>query len=152
MTRSVIPTHNSPNWAIPLYATSKHALVGFVRSVAPMFAVDDIRVNAILPVMIATNLMPEQLRAEWDEAQLTPMATALKAYDTFLDDESMIGQTVELTLEELVFKQRPEYSNANVSWMFSQTELWEKVSEPLLPRPPGRNVARKKIDHVIYTK
>lgn len=105
-----------------------------------MFAVDGITINAICPVLVATNLMPEHVRDAWDKTQLTPMTTAMRAYDTFLDNKSMTGQTVELALDDLVFKQPPEYSTANVRWMFEQTELWEKAVGGLLPRPPGQNV------------
>jgi 15-hydroxyprostaglandin dehydrogenase (NAD) len=128
-----------PNHCIPLYTTSKHGLVGFVRATAPVFAGMGITINAILPTMIETNLMPKHVRPLWDRNQLTPMSTALKAFDTFLADDEMTGQTVELTLDQLIFSKQQAYSTPNSKWMCEEHELWEKAAEPLLPKPPGQN-------------
>ena len=101
---------------------------------------ENLTINAICPVMIATNIMPEQYRHLWDPAQMTPVSTALKAYDTFLGDDSMTGQTVELALDNLHFQEKPAYTNENARWMFREQKLWEQACEPLLPRPVGQNV------------
>lgn len=130
------------NHVLPLYTASKHALVGFVRATAPVYAGMGITINAILPVLIETNLMPEPLRPLWDRTQLTPMATALKAFDTFLADDKMTGQTVELTLDELVFSQQQAYSTPNARWMCEEHKLWEMAGEPLMPHPPGQNLTK----------
>lgn len=46
----------------PLYAMSKHAVVGLVRSLAPALAKRDIRINAICPGGIDTAIIPEAQR------------------------------------------------------------------------------------------
>jgi hypothetical protein len=51
----------------------------------------------------------------------------------------LTGQTLELTLDDVVFKQQPEYSKPNTKWMFGMMGMWEEVCEPLLPRKPGEN-------------
>ncbi|MGH3616155.1 MAG: SDR family NAD(P)-dependent oxidoreductase [Pseudonocardia sp.] len=43
----------------PLYALTKHALIGYVRSVAPTLAVDDIQVNAVCPGFVDTPLLAD---------------------------------------------------------------------------------------------
>ena len=48
----------------PLYAMSKHAVTGLVRSVAPILAVRQIRLNAICPGGIDTAIIPEAQRTE----------------------------------------------------------------------------------------
>ncbi|KAK3111683.1 hypothetical protein LTR53_012815 [Teratosphaeriaceae sp. CCFEE 6253] len=129
-----------PNHCLPLYTATKHALVGLVRATAPVFAGMGITINAILPVMIETNLMPEALRVRWDSAQLTPMDTALKAIDKILGDSQLTGQTIELSLDQLVFSKQQAYSTANARWMCEDNhELWELACEPLLPKAPGKN-------------
>lgn len=138
ITSSCLGVYSNP--ALPLYTASKHALVGFVRSTAPVFAGSRITINALLPVMIETNLMPEPVRPLWDSKQLTPMSTALKAFDTFLGDDSMTGQTVELALDQLVFNKQQGYATANSKWMCEEHKLWETACEPLMPRPPGDNI------------
>lgn len=127
------------NHALPLYTSSKHALVGFVRATAPVFAGMNISINAILPTLIETNLMPEAIRPLWDRKQLTPMRTALDAVDAFMKDEKTTGQTVELCLDQLVWSQQKEFATANSKWMCQERELWEMACEALLPGPPGQN-------------
>lgn len=128
-----------PNHCIPMYSASKHALVGLIRSLAPVYAKDDISINAICPSMIETNLMPAEVRPKWDRAQLTPMSTALKAFDAMLADKKMTGQTMELTLDEVVFTPCPDFQRPNTRWMSEQHELWEAAMRDYLPRPPLQN-------------
>jgi NAD(P)-dependent dehydrogenase (short-subunit alcohol dehydrogenase family) len=47
----------------PLYALTKHAVVGFVRSVAPQLAARGIRINAVNPGIADTPMLPDDLRA-----------------------------------------------------------------------------------------
>jgi NAD(P)-dependent dehydrogenase (short-subunit alcohol dehydrogenase family) len=46
----------------PLYTTTKHALVGLVRSLASAFADSAVRINALCPGGIDTPLVPAELR------------------------------------------------------------------------------------------
>ena len=55
----------------PLYAMSKHAVVGLVRSLAPTLAERDIKINAICPGGIDTGIIPEDQRTE-DAIFMTP--------------------------------------------------------------------------------
>jgi len=45
----------------PLYALTKHAVVGFVRSVAPQLADRGIRINMVNPGFVATPLLEQEL-------------------------------------------------------------------------------------------
>ncbi len=54
----------------PLYAMSKHAVVGLVRSLGPTLAKRDIRINALCPGGIDTNIIPHQQRTA--EAEFMP--------------------------------------------------------------------------------
>ncbi|CAK4031120.1 Cis-2,3-dihydrobiphenyl-2,3-diol dehydrogenase [Lecanosticta acicola] len=128
-----------PNHSLPMYAASKHALVGLVRSLAPVYARDKISINALNPSLIETNLMPEQLRDRWTREQLTPMSTALKAFDAMLADPKMTGQTMELTLDDVVFTPCPDFQRPNTKWMCDQHELWESAMQDYMPRPPLQN-------------
>lgn len=128
-----------PNPAIPQYAASKHGLVGLVRSLAPVYAKDNVTINTLNPALIETNIMPADVLAKFDRSGFTPMDRALKAFDLILGDGKLTGQTIELATEGLFFKQQPEYSMPNTKWMFEQSALWEEVARPLMPRPPGEN-------------
>jgi NAD(P)-dependent dehydrogenase (short-subunit alcohol dehydrogenase family) len=52
----------------PLYALTKHALVGFVRSVAPQLAERGIRINMVNPGIVDTPLLGDQSRATLEAA------------------------------------------------------------------------------------
>lgn len=52
----------------PLYAGTKHFLVGFVRSVAPQLAERGIRINAVCPGIVDTPILGEQTRARLQAA------------------------------------------------------------------------------------
>src|SRR5205823_8715567 len=47
----------------PVYALTKHAVVGFVRSVAPQLAERGIRINALCPGFTDTPIVDSELRA-----------------------------------------------------------------------------------------
>jgi NAD(P)-dependent dehydrogenase (short-subunit alcohol dehydrogenase family) len=46
----------------PLYSMSKHAVVGFARSVAPLLAKEGIRLQVICPGGVDTNIVPPDLK------------------------------------------------------------------------------------------
>ena len=48
----------------PLYAMSKHAVVGLVRSLAPELAKRGIRIHALCPGAVDTNIIPHAQKAE----------------------------------------------------------------------------------------
>lgn len=130
------------NPPVPLYTCSKHGLVGLVRACAPIYLKDRITINAICPTLIRTNLMPSHITDEFHvPEQTTPMSTALKAFDAVLASDKLTGQTMELALDEVVFKQQAEHETANGRWMLEQQFLWEKVMAGNMPREPGQNAA-----------
>lgn len=59
----------------PLYAMSKHAVVGLVRSLGPTLAERDIRINALCPGGIDTNIIPTEQRTD-DARFMTPACIA----------------------------------------------------------------------------
>jgi NAD(P)-dependent dehydrogenase (short-subunit alcohol dehydrogenase family) len=52
----------------PIYAGTKHFLVGFVRSVAPQLEARGIRINAVCPGIVDTPLLGEEGRARLQES------------------------------------------------------------------------------------
>ncbi|HEY5646819.1 MAG TPA: SDR family NAD(P)-dependent oxidoreductase [Pseudomonadales bacterium] len=56
----------------PMYAATKHALVGLVRSVAAAGPGDQLRINAICPGGVDTPIIPDVLRS--DEMAVMPVA------------------------------------------------------------------------------
>ena len=52
----------------PIYALTKHAVIGFVRSVAPQLERRGVRVNAVCPGFADTPMVAGEVRASLDEA------------------------------------------------------------------------------------
>ncbi|MCJ1388610.1 hypothetical protein MMC18_001457 [Xylographa bjoerkii] len=101
----------------PLYCAAKHGLIGLTRSVGPRFAKEGIAVNAILPAFVPTGLAPPGLvQAIEEKGHLTPMSTVLRAYETFMDGERA-GETVEVSLGELYWRQPVGYPNESQRWL-----------------------------------
>lgn len=58
----------------PVYALTKHALVGFVRSIAPQLADAGVRINLVCPGITDTPLVTDSWRAEMAAANFPVMA------------------------------------------------------------------------------
>jgi NAD(P)-dependent dehydrogenase (short-subunit alcohol dehydrogenase family) len=58
----------------PIYTLTKHAVVGFVRAVAPQLVDRGIRANVVCPGYADTAIVPSDLRAELDEQRLPLLA------------------------------------------------------------------------------
>lgn len=88
--------------------------------------------------MIPTNLCPPHIRDKFPKEHITPMSTVFKAVDLFLDSKTMTGETVELSLDKLYHRQRPEYVDDNVRWLGSEecTKIWEEGYE----KPPADTI------------
>ena len=72
----------------PQYAATKHALVGLVRSsAASLLAKDSIRLNAVLPAFVPTNLAPPGLVDAWPAEHVTPVSTVVGAFEELLGEE-----------------------------------------------------------------
>jgi 15-hydroxyprostaglandin dehydrogenase (NAD) len=103
----------------PTYCAAKHGLIGLVRSVGPRFLTEDnIAVNAILPAFVATGLAPDGL-VEMVESKghLTPMSSILEAYDRYLEEETMAGQTCEVSGKQLYYRLPIGFPNWSSKWL-----------------------------------
>jgi len=89
----------------PMYGTSKHGVVGMVRSLAKPLQTEGIRINAICPNCIATGLADENL---FSHMLLTPMSVAIDAVREFVSNPSMTGMTAEISGEKFSIRDPPE--------------------------------------------
>jgi len=113
----------------PQYTAAKSALVGLTRAAGPKFLVEDnITINCICPAFVPTSLCPPHILPLWPKEHITPMSTVLKAFDAFIGDDAMTGETVELSLDELHFRKQPEWANASQRWIGEEgAEFWRKA-------------------------
>ena len=72
----------------PVYALTKHAVVGFVRSVAPQLEVRGIRINALCPGFTDTPIVAAELRSALDVPLMDPSFVAAAALQAMDDAET----------------------------------------------------------------
>jgi NAD(P)-dependent dehydrogenase (short-subunit alcohol dehydrogenase family) len=71
----------------PVYALTKHAVVGFVRSVAPHLVARGIRINALCPGFTDTAIVEDELREVIGVQLMEPSFVAEAALAALNDDE-----------------------------------------------------------------
>ncbi|KAJ5889595.1 hypothetical protein N7504_010405 [Penicillium tannophilum] len=91
----------------PMYSATKYGVVGLVRSLARTLIPEGIRINALAPAVIETNIAPTS--DLFKSMVLTPMSTVSKAVGQFVDDESLTGKVAELHGEHVTFAEPPAY-------------------------------------------
>ena len=72
----------------PIYALTKHAVIGFVRSVAPQLAAQGIRINALCPGYTDTPIVPDELRGVLGVPLIEPSFVAEAALQALKDEET----------------------------------------------------------------
>lgn len=70
--------------ADPIYSLTKHAIVGFVRSIAPQLAKDGTRINLVCPGIADTALLPADMKDMLHAANF-PILTAPKVAGALVD-------------------------------------------------------------------
>ena len=106
----------------PLYSMSKHAVTGLVRSMGPVLAARDIKINAICPGAVDTGIIPKAQRQQL-EANANPGA-------------SLMMTPAQLAEDVLALFDAPETGRT-----------WAKVAEtkpPFIIRAPGDKTDTKK--------
>jgi NAD(P)-dependent dehydrogenase (short-subunit alcohol dehydrogenase family) len=67
----------------PIYTLTKHAVVGYVRAIAPHMGERGIRINAVCPGFVDTPIVTDELRA-WIESQSIPLIQPDQVADAVL--------------------------------------------------------------------
>jgi NAD(P)-dependent dehydrogenase (short-subunit alcohol dehydrogenase family) len=93
----------------PVYSLTKHAVVGFVRAVAPQLAERGIRINALCPGFADTPIVDEELRAfvaEQGWSLIPPERVAEAALAAARSEETGQAWVVQPGREPLVYEFR----------------------------------------------
>jgi NAD(P)-dependent dehydrogenase (short-subunit alcohol dehydrogenase family) len=72
----------------PIYALTKHAVVGFVRSVAPQLASRGIKINALCPGYTDTAIVPREVHDALGVPLMEASFVAQAALQALNDEES----------------------------------------------------------------
>ncbi|KAI0429912.1 15-hydroxyprostaglandin dehydrogenase [Xylaria sp. FL1042] len=80
----------------PLYAASKHAVVGLVRSLGPIYRLPHIgiRINALAPAVLESNI--SGVDGLFKNMIVTPPSTLIAGVEKLLSDTSLNGQVAEI--------------------------------------------------------
>ncbi|KAL4893689.1 hypothetical protein BDV59DRAFT_192857 [Aspergillus ambiguus] len=76
---------------------------------------ENIRINCILPGLVATKIIPPEVVAAVSPECMTPLSTIVSGYSKCLEDESLVGQALEASAEKLLIVPQPELQNGRVS-------------------------------------
>ncbi|KAK4216315.1 15-hydroxyprostaglandin dehydrogenase [Rhypophila decipiens] len=93
----------------PLYAASKAGVINLVRSLAKPLAGLDIRINALAPATVETNIAGPD-KTLFQHMVITPMTTLIRGVEEILSsDETITGQVAEIHGDKVTFRPHHEY-------------------------------------------
>ncbi|KAK5157958.1 hypothetical protein LTS14_003881 [Recurvomyces mirabilis] len=116
----------------PLYGAAKHGTIGWTRNIASRFYRDDgIRVNAICPSAVKTNLLPEAAWRTFPEEFFTPLGKVVEVVEMLLighgrdeegtERERLVGETVEISGGRHYFRGQQGYCDEAMGAMMGAT-------------------------------
>lgn len=123
-----------PSSYSPMYSAAKHGVVGFMRSIARHFLKDQIRVNAICPGVVKTNLLSSKEWGNFPDEYFTPVKTIVKVVVILVegvDPEKGVGQNVlwgkavEVSGKNHYYREQPEYCDEAMRAVMKATEVEE---------------------------
>jgi NAD(P)-dependent dehydrogenase (short-subunit alcohol dehydrogenase family) len=79
----------------PIYATTKHAVIGFVRSVAPQLQTRGIRINALCPGFTDTPIVTQEVRGSLPAPLMEASFVAEAALQALNDSETGCAWVVQ---------------------------------------------------------
>ncbi|OAA62799.1 NAD(P)-binding domain protein [Niveomyces insectorum RCEF 264] len=94
----------------PLYAASKAAVIGLVRSLALPLAPAQIQINALAPAVLETNITDKTLFANMI---MTPMTTLVRGVDELVRDATHSGDVAEIHGDRITYRPPTEYVDAD---------------------------------------
>lgn len=113
-------------------------VLGFMRSVARPFAQDGIRVNAICPGIVKTNLVDAQGWSNFPTDRFIPVERIAEIVTLLIDGGEMVdargtrvqgavGRAVELSGPNYYFREQPEFCDSEMKEVMGATELENQV-------------------------
>jgi NAD(P)-dependent dehydrogenase (short-subunit alcohol dehydrogenase family) len=87
-------------------------VLNWVRGTANILKIkDNIRINCVMPGIVATNIIPPEMVAAVKPEFLTPVKTITDAYVKLLDDRTLYGQAIEGSVDKHLFFPDPPMMN-----------------------------------------
>ncbi|KAF3342189.1 hypothetical protein VdG1_02670 [Verticillium dahliae VDG1] len=76
---------------------------------------ENIRINVVLPGIVATSIIPPGMVAAVSPECMTPFSSIVAAYNMFLEDDTLSGQAIECSAGKRLFVPTTEPLNGHVS-------------------------------------
>jgi NAD(P)-dependent dehydrogenase (short-subunit alcohol dehydrogenase family) len=122
-----------PSYYSPIYTATKHAVVGFMRSIAPWYYHKaGIRVNAICPGVVKTNLLSNAEWANFPEEYFTPVEKISDTVCMLVDGKDdgagkdvgvLQGKAVEISGQKHYYRQAVEYCDEAMKAVMGSTNI-----------------------------
>ncbi|KAJ6117926.1 hypothetical protein N7523_005729 [Penicillium sp. IBT 18751x] len=106
-----------PHATYPMYCATKAAVNQMVRAVAGLLKQkDNIMINALLPGIVSTPIVPRGMIEAVSSEHLTSMQTVLEGIQIFLEDTTgQTGQILECSVDKHIYYKLPDYGNGNAT-------------------------------------
>ncbi|KAF2648442.1 NAD(P)-binding protein [Lophiostoma macrostomum CBS 122681] len=112
MTASAASLYATPD--LPIYTSSKHGVLGLMRSMSVKLEKEGIRVNCILPGAIKTSLFSDDKWSQFGQDDFTPLEEIVEATMQLLNDKTATGKAIEISKGEVFDRQQPPFCNSTM--------------------------------------
>ena len=120
-----------PSYSSPVYTATKHGVLGLMRCLDRyMWRRDGVRVNAVLPGTVKTNLLTQELWQQFPDDIFTPVAQIVKANLIFLDNKDAArpdldvirGQAIECSGLNLHYRDAYAFCDEGMARVMAATD------------------------------
>ncbi|CAI6094359.1 unnamed protein product [Clonostachys chloroleuca] len=126
----------TPHETYPEYDGAKAAVMNFVRATSRILSLkENIRINCVLPGIVATKIIPPEMVAAVSSECLTPVSTIVVAYKKCLEDKTLAGEALECSADKILPVPRPALQNGQIS--ARAVTVWDPLFKTYHNEPSG---------------
>jgi NAD(P)-dependent dehydrogenase (short-subunit alcohol dehydrogenase family) len=92
----------------PFYAAAKHGVTGLARSMGQRVETEGIRVCALVPGLVPTTIMPQEILDRTDRAIMTPISHIVAAINDMLESDRN-ATVCEASVDKLWYRDPPPF-------------------------------------------
>ncbi|KAJ9493859.1 hypothetical protein LTR99_001757 [Exophiala xenobiotica] len=117
---------------LPIYCAAKYAVIGLVRSLGKELKKENIRVSAILPGAVPTNIgLPVRLvklgvKPTLPDDKITKPEHIVGAIKELLDDPNAFAVCMEVSAASRYRREKHEYPDETMAYLMGEKESWTK--------------------------
>ncbi|KAF2793683.1 NAD(P)-binding protein [Melanomma pulvis-pyrius CBS 109.77] len=119
-----------PSQYAPIYTATKHAVIGFMRSIAPYYHTSaGVRVNAICPGTVKTNLLTTEEWNNFPEEYFTPVEKIAEVVVMLIGGRDAVGEgvlngkAVEISGRNHYYREQAEFCDEPMRAVMGATEI-----------------------------